>query len=174
MNTNLLFQWRENPLGPDVAQYQLQAGSASGLANLAIVPLPAGTTSFFASAPAGRYFVRLVAVNAAGVSAASNETVVTPGAGVCTIPAVPTGLVATPQTGAIALQWNPALAGAGPTAYRLEAGSVRGASDIATLTLPVTTTLAGPVPRGTYFVRLAATNSCGSSASTADITFVVP
>ena len=174
MNTNVLFEWRENPLGPEVAQYQLQAGSASGLSNLAILPLPAGSTSFFATAPAGRYFVRLVAVNAAGVSAASNEAVVTPGAGVCTVPSVPTGLVATPQPGAISLQWNPASAGAGLTSYRLEAGSVRGASDIATLTLPLTTALAGPVPRGTYFVRLAATNSCGSSATTADVTFVVP
>ena len=32
--TNVAFQWRENPLGPEVAQYQFHAGTGPGLSNL--------------------------------------------------------------------------------------------------------------------------------------------
>ena len=55
--------------------YVVQAGSASGFSNLAQISV-AGQT-LLASAPPGDYYVRVIAANAAGVSAASNEIVVT-------------------------------------------------------------------------------------------------
>ncbi len=172
--TNVAFQWRENPLGPEVAQDQFHAGTGPGLSNLAAVPLPSTMTAVETSAPAGTYYVRVRAANASGVGPASNEAVVTLAPGICTVPAVPTGLTAAPQAGALALHWNAPSSGAIPTGYRLEAGTSLGASNIAILPLPVMTAVGGPVPSGPYFVRLAATNGCGSSAVSADIAFVVP
>ncbi len=172
--TTVAFQWRENPLGTEITQYQLHAGSGPGLSDLGMLPLGAGTTTFANAAPAGTYYVRAFAANASGAGPASNEATVTLGAGVCTVPAVPTGLTAEPQPGALTLRWDAPAAGAIPTGYRLEAGATAGASGIGTLALPVSTVVAGPVPSGTYFVRLAATNACGSSTVSADTTFVVP
>jgi hypothetical protein len=170
------FQWTENPLGPVIGGYQLQAGTAPGLADVATVPIPAGARTLSVTAPsAATYFVRLVALNAAGASLPSNEAIVTTGAGVCTIPAVPTGLIASSAAGVVTLRWDPAAAGAIPLGYRLIAGSVPGGADRATLTLPPTTTaIGGPVPAGTYFVRVVTGNACGLSAPSAEVALVVP
>ena len=172
--TSVAFQWRENPLGTEITQYQLHAGSGPGLSDLGMLPLAAGTTTFAAAAPAGTYFVRAVAANAAGAGPASNEAAVTLGAGVCTVPAVPTGFTAVPQPGGVTLRWDAPASGAIPTGYRLEAGASLGSTGIGTVVLPVSTAVTGPVPGGTYFVRLAAINGCGSSAVSTDTTFVVP
>ncbi len=58
------------------ASYVIEAGSASGLANIAVLPVgpnPALTVT----APPGVYFVRLRGLNGCGVGAASNEVIVT-------------------------------------------------------------------------------------------------
>ena len=91
--TAVTLQWTENPLGPVVASYQLQAGTATGLVDIGVIPLPASARTLAVNAPPGTYFVRLVAVNAAGSSPPSNEAIVdAPAPGVCTPPAAPTGL----------------------------------------------------------------------------------
>lgn len=56
--------------------YVVQAGSAAGLTNLAVINLGASTT-LSVSAPPGTYYVRVVALNGFGGSAPSNESVVT-------------------------------------------------------------------------------------------------
>ena len=83
-DTAISMQWTENPFGPVIAGYQLQAGSAAGIADLGVLPLPATARTFAVDAPPGTYFLRVIAVNAAGASAASNEAVVSPAPGVCT------------------------------------------------------------------------------------------
>jgi hypothetical protein len=55
--------------------YIVQAGSAPGASDVAIINLGASTT-LSASAPPGTYYVRVVAVNGFGASVASNEIVV--------------------------------------------------------------------------------------------------
>ncbi len=60
----------------DAASYLIEAGSASGLANLAVLPV-GPNPSVAVTAPAGIYFVRLRGVNGCGVGAASNEVIVT-------------------------------------------------------------------------------------------------
>jgi hypothetical protein len=173
--TAVTLQWTENPLGPVIGGYRLQAGSAPGLADIATLAIPAGARTLTVNAPAATYFVRLVAVNAAGVSPPSNEAIVTTGAGVCTIPAVPTGFSATSSAGVVAERWDAAAAGAIPLGYQLLAGSIPGGTDRAVLTLPATTTaVGGPVPAGTYFVRVVAGNACGLSAPSAEVTVTVP
>jgi len=52
--------------------YVLEAGSAPGLANLAVLLLSGGTSTAV-SAPPGRYFVRARAVNGCGAGPSSNE-----------------------------------------------------------------------------------------------------
>jgi hypothetical protein len=66
--------WNAPTTGGAVSTYQLEAGSSSTLSNLAVVTV-SGTT-FRAAAAAGTYYVRVRAVNAAGVGAASNEVMV--------------------------------------------------------------------------------------------------
>ena len=175
--TNILLRWTENPLGPAIAGYYLQAGTAAGLADFGVLPLPPTARTFAVNAAPGTYFVRVVAVNAAGVSVASNEVVLTPGLNVCTIPAAPTGLVAVGLPRALSVQWDAAQGGAIPTSYVLQAGSVSGAADLGTVGLggdTTTTAAAGTVPPGPYFVRVFAANACGTSAPSTEVSTLVP
>jgi hypothetical protein len=173
--TAVTLQWTENPFGPVITAYQVHAGTATGLSNIGVVPLAASARSFSVPAPPGTYFVRLVAVNAAGPSAPSNEAIVVTGAGICTVPAAPTGLQASAGPGAISVRWNPASAGAIPVSYALRAGSVSGAADRGIFSFPATVTaVGGAVPPGPYFIQIAATNACGMSAPSSEVTVVVP
>ena len=164
----MTLQWTENPLGPVMASYQLQAGTATGLVDIGVIPLPASARSLAVPAPPGTYFVRLVALNAAGSSPPSNEAILTPGRGRCTPPAAPTGLQASSTGGVISVAWSPAAAGAIPLNYGVEAGTVSGAANLGTFALPASTTsMGGPVPAGPYFIRVRACNACGVSAPSA-------
>jgi hypothetical protein len=70
--------WTPPVGGCAATSYVVQAGSAPGLTDLAILNVgPA--TSLSVSAPAGRYYVRVVAVNAFGGSIGSVEIIVTVG-----------------------------------------------------------------------------------------------
>jgi hypothetical protein len=173
--TAVSLQWTENPFGPVITGYQVHAGSVSGVTNIGVIPVSAAARVLNVSAPAGTYFVRLVAVNAAGASGPSNEAVVTTGAGICTVPAVPAGLLAAATPGVISVRWNPPAAGAIPSSYVLRAGSVSGASDRGTFGVPATVTaVGGAVPAGPYFIQVAAANACGVSAPSAEVSVVVP
>jgi glucose/arabinose dehydrogenase len=61
--------------GPNT--FVIEAGSATGLANLAMLFLDGSARSFSVVAPPGTYFVRLRGRNACGVGPVSNEIVVT-------------------------------------------------------------------------------------------------
>ncbi len=55
----------------------VEAGSAPGLANLAVLPVPGGATSVtVVDVPSGSYYVRVRSLNYTGPSAPSNEIVV--------------------------------------------------------------------------------------------------
>jgi glucose/arabinose dehydrogenase len=78
----------------------------------------------------------------------------------------------TPQVAGttVSLSWLPGPGGA-PSAYRLEVGSVSGASNVLVLDLPDTPTgLTAPgITPGTYFARLRGVNSFGVSSPSAEI-----
>jgi hypothetical protein len=67
--------WSPGPVACAGVTFVVQAGSAPGLSDLALFSL-GGATSLSVSAPPGQYFVRVVAVNAFGGSAPSDESVV--------------------------------------------------------------------------------------------------
>ena len=58
----------------EASGYVIEAGSATGLANLAVIPV--GTASVSVPAPGGTYFVRVKAVTPCGITPATNEVVV--------------------------------------------------------------------------------------------------
>jgi hypothetical protein len=108
--------------------------------------------------------VRIVAVNAAGASVASNEAVVVAQPGVCTIPAPPAAVVATSAPGRLTLRWNGPASGAIPTVYVVHAGTTTRATDRFVVGLPGgITSASGLLPAGPYFIRLFAANACGTS-----------
>ena len=74
-------QWSAPSSGGPPSTYIIEAGSASGLANLVTLPTGNTATQLSVSAPPGRYFVRVRSQNACGTSGVSNEQVLDVGSG---------------------------------------------------------------------------------------------
>jgi glucose/arabinose dehydrogenase len=146
--------------------YRLEAGSASGLADLANVDL-GDVNAFQALVPAGTYFVRVRAVNALGVSGPSNQVTVNvaTGASCTTAPPAPAGF--TGQAGGLlaAFAWQ---ASPSATSYVLEAGVSVGGT-IFSASLGPSTTFLTTGPAGTYYTRVRAANPCGVSAPSVEL-----
>lgn len=65
--------WPPAPTGNSVQQFVVQAGSAPGASDRAVLPVAATTTTYQAAAPPGTYYIRVVSRNACGDSPASPE-----------------------------------------------------------------------------------------------------
>lgn len=158
-----------------VSGYVIEAGSSSGSANLASLSTGDAQTTFSTSGvPAGTYFVRVRALDAAQVpGAASNEVVVVVSGGSCVVPGAPAGVTITQNSGGIvALSWT-AASGA-PTSYILEAGSAPGQANLANADVGATTSFrATGVAAGTYYVRVRARNGCGTGPVSIEVTVAV-
>ena len=173
--TSIALQWSENPSGPVIGAYYLLAGSAPGLADIGVLPLPASARTFTAVAPPGTYYVRIAAVNAAGVGAPSNEATLVAQPGTCTIPAAPTGAVGSQASRRVTFGWAAPTSGAIPTAYQIQVGTAAGLSNIGVFPVAGNVfAVSGLVNPGPYFLRVAATNACGASATTSDVSVTVP
>lgn len=161
-NNELTLSWTEPTGGGRATSWIIEAGSAPGLSDVATVP---GGARFFASivvwsmsgVPAGRYYVRVRAQNAAGVSGPSNEVLVTIRESCGGTPGQPTGLVASVSGSTVTLTWG-AGPGCPPSAYIVWAGSYPGGDDLAVIATdgPVTSYVARNVRSGTYYVRVSA------------------
>jgi glucose/arabinose dehydrogenase len=159
--------WQPAQTGGTVQGYRIEVGSRSGLVDL--LQMDTTLTGFVAQGvPNGRYFVRVRAFNDHGISAPSAEVEVRVG---CIPPVPPSGLAADVGGGYAEVFWD---AAAGATSYVLEAGSAPGLSDVAVIPTP-TRILGGPVPPGTYYVRVRAANeSCGLGDPSPEIVVIVP
>jgi hypothetical protein len=165
--------WRAPSVGTP-SSYIIEAGSVPGAANLANVATGTTATVFNASGVgAGIYYVRVKAANAAGVSAASNESTLVVGGSCSSAPAAPTGLAASTTGSTVRLAWQPA--GGNPTTYIVEAGSAPGLANLANSDLggPTPAYTATGVGRGIYYVRMRARNACGVGPVSNEIVVVV-
>lgn len=75
---NVALRWNPPTTGGVATNYRVDVGSDRGLSNLASFNV-GNVTSTVATAPAGVFFVRVVASNAWGVGPPSNEVVIVPG-----------------------------------------------------------------------------------------------
>jgi hypothetical protein len=158
--------------GPPTA-YQIEAGSSTGLSDLANFSTGNSLVAFSASGVAnGRYYIRVRATNVAGASSASNEIVLIVGP---TAPGPPSGLTWSSAGSSVALSWTAPSTGGAPTAYQIEAGSTIGAVNLANFsTLNTATSYAtGGVGNGTYYVRVKASNAMGISWPSNEAVLVV-
>jgi large repetitive protein len=149
--------------------YALEAGTFPGAANLAVVNLGPQTTFISPALSPGSYYLRVKAVNAAGIGPPSNEVLLTvPG-----VPAAPTDLSVQVAGRVATLTWT-ASAGA-VIGYLLEAGTVPGATNLATLPLGAQTTfISPPLPTGVFYVRVKARNAVGTSAASNEVQINIP
>ncbi len=161
------------PGGSPAIGYLVEAGTASGLSNIARVPV---SEQFFSHVPVpnGFYFLRVRAFNGAGTSPPSDEVLLKVGGG----PAPPEApFFETPEVSGstVSLAWRAPSVGT-VTSYVLEAGTAPGLANILTFNTGNSATaisFAG-VPRGTYFVRVRAANAVGVSIVSNEATVVVP
>ncbi len=135
-----------------------------------------GTTGFYAATvtgpalsgpiPAGTYYWRVRAQNAAGPGPDSTEGSFTVAA---SAPPPPAGLVATVGNLSVALSWG---AVSGATSYVVQIGRAPG--DVSFYSTSVNApSLSGPIPAGTYYWRVCAMNANGTSVSSPEGVFTV-
>ena len=153
-------------------QYILQAGFAPGQTAIT-VPLSGSQTTFSASAGAGTYYVRVVAVNADGTSAPSNEVtvVLTGSGGGCTPPSAPFNLRAIIRGNEVFIFWRAPAVGA-PTGYSLQVGNAPGQTFTQFAT--ASTTLNAVAPAGAFSARVIATSACGNSPASNELPLAFP
>jgi hypothetical protein len=136
--------------------YIVEAGSAAGLTNLG--RLPVGPVNQFQTAvPPGTYFVRVRAINDVGMSAPSDERVLSTGAG----PGAPANLTVGGTGTLVALAWQAPSAGVMPASYVIEAGSGPGLANLAVLRAGNVTSFTTTAPPGVYYVRVRAVGPDG-------------
>ncbi len=152
---------------PNATSYVVEAGSRPGAADLARVV--AATNGLVVNVPPGTFYVRVRAVNAAGVSAPSREIIVRgPGA-----PMPPANLSFTQSSTSVTLSWSPPASGPEPAGYVIEAGSQPGLADLAVLRVSAQTSYSAVAPPGTYYLRVRATSAGGRSEASNEIAVTI-
>lgn len=91
-------------------------------------------------------------------------------------PGPPANLTAAISGASVTLTWNAPATGGAPTSYLLEAGTSPGLSDVTMFDTgsALTSLTATGVPPNTYFVRVRARNSAGTSSASNEVVVLVP
>jgi fibronectin type 3 domain-containing protein len=141
--------------------YNVYQGSSSGAES--VTPIASGITgttyTVAGVSPGQTYFFDVVAVNGAGKSAMSNETMGT------ILASAPTGLNASDSAASIVLQWT---ASAGASNYKIYQGTTSGgesATPIVSGISGTTYTVTGLNPGQTYFFDVVAVDAGGNSVA---------
>jgi predicted phage tail protein len=165
--------WQAPAGGGTPQTYLIDAGTSAGATNVANAYSVGNVLRVSADLPRGRYYVKVRAANAQGVSTASNTVLVNVGRQL----AVPRGFTVSWSGTTATLTWSATAAVAAedmPTTYVLEAGTAPGLADVASIRTGNTTSFSTDVSSGTYYVRLRASNNYGDSEPTADLVLVAP
>jgi hypothetical protein len=172
--TLVRFNWSLPVGGQPATGFTLVARLVPGGTPVASLPVGA-VQSLTVPAPAGVYYVRVFGTNAAGFGPDSNEVVVVVGGGA--VPGAPRNLTAVVTGNAFLLAWTPPVnAAIAPVqTYVIDAGSVPGASDLASFaTGSATTQFTTPmIPNGSYYISLRARNELGTGPASAEIRAIV-
>lgn len=142
--------------------YRIDAGFASNTYNIGSLPVALVTTLPLGTVPNGVYFVRVVAVPGNEVS---NEIVLQ----LPVPPSAPTNLQVARNGTALIATWSPGTGGGTVTGYQIRAGLTAGATDFPALPVAGTSFSGGPVPAGTYFLRVVAVNAAGASGASNEV-----
>jgi fibronectin type 3 domain-containing protein len=151
-----------------VTSYQIYRGTTPGGEGATPLATVASSSYTDTTVTSGvTYYYEIVALTGATASARSSEYAAST-SGAVTVPSTPTGLVATPGNGSVALTWT---AGAGATSYSIYRGTTSGGEG----TTPVGTatsnsfTDTGLTNGTTYYYKVSATNSAGTSAQSSEV-----
>ena len=161
--------------GTEVLKYRVYRSTSPGAEDLTKTPMAIlGKTTFayadLAVANGTTYYYVLVATNAMGTGAPSDEVVATPQAPpVLTTPQPPSELTAASFPGYIRLSWTAPASNGGSaiTSYRVYRGTTPGAEDrqtpLATVTATSVDDSAGLIVDTTYYYLVTAVNEIGES-----------
>ena len=149
--------------------YNIQVGTASGASDIGSINLPSLITRIVVAAPNGTYFLRVRALAGSLVGPFSNEASITVGTS-CVPPAAPTASQSV--TGStVTISWN---AVSNVLGYRVEFGTAPNTTALVQNVLPTATSFTQDAggARGTFYARVVAGNSCGTSTSN-EVSFTV-
>lgn len=161
--------WDRPTWGPPPTAYQLEVGSAPGVADRAVAIL-GGTEFVAARVPNGTYHVRVRALAGGAAGVATPDIVVSVGVPAPGSPRQVTAWVTPERSAGVA--WQPPASGTA-TRYLVQIGVAPGRPQ---WQVETTATLVGAphAPRGTYYVRVVAVNGTVAGAPSDEVTLVVP
>ena len=163
--------WTAPATGGAPTSYTIIAGTTPGGSELGSYNLGL-TLSISAPLPAGTYYVRIVAGNAAGSGPASNEVSFTIGGGGGP-PGAPAAPTATVSGTSVTITWGPPSTGGAPTYYVILAGTSPGGTELGSFNLGSLTSITAPLPAGTYYIRIIAGNAAGQGAPSPEVSFTI-
>lgn len=165
MNVSLLW----DPSGGSL--YRLQIGTASGLANVFDGDV-GNVVSVDMTLGLGSYFWRVFALNLKGESSPASAESSFAVTSTCGIATAPRNLMASISGSHVLLSWNPPALGTA-SAYVVEAGSTSGAVNLYHGAVGSQPVVQAMVPFGVYYVRVRASNGCGTGPASNEVFFTV-
>ena len=181
-NGTVALTWSASTDNVAVVRYEVHRSSTSGFAASAankIADVPSGTTFSDSGRPAGTWFYRVQAVDAAGnASVASSQASAAVAAATDSVaPTAPSGLTQTVSGSSVALSWTGSTDNVGVTSYEVHRSATSGFTPSAATKVgsPVGTSFTNAgVTGGTWFYRVVALDAAGNtSAQSAQVSAVV-